>query len=232
MPDCSAFDALGFDQDGFARIASLIDADRCNSLAAEFEELQGAGSRHLIDQRAVRSLVECSQIAELVREILGRGSFAYKATLFDKNTDANWLVAWHQDLSIPVQQKLDLDGWTGWSRKEDVLYVQPPTEVLSRLVALRINLDDCGKDNGPLRVLSGSHHLGRLKHDDIPSHVASHSEETATGARGSGVVMRPLLIHASSKATVDARRRVLHLEFADFDLPAGLNWYQRVPIGP
>ncbi len=230
MPDRPAFDAVGFDQDGFASIAPLIDGDLCRSLAAEFEALQGAGSRHLIAHPAVCSLVECTPLAELVREILGAGAFAYKATLFDKHTEANWLVAWHQDLSIPVQQQIELDGWTGWSRKEGVLYVQPPTDVLSRLVAVRINLDDCSKDNGPLRILSGSHRLGRLKHDDIPAHVASHSEETATGTRGSGVVMRPLLIHASSKATVDARRRVLHLEFANFALPAGLDWHRRVGV--
>lgn len=230
MSDPFAFDAARFDEDGFARIALLLDVNRCDSLAAEFETLQGAGIRHLIDHPAVRLAVEQPLVSGLIREALGGAGFAYKATLFDKRSEANWLVAWHQDLSIPVRQQVDLDGWTAWSRKEDVVYVQPPTDVLSRLVAVRIHLDDCGADNGPLRLLSSSHRLGRVNHGDIVMHLTDYREETITGLRGSGLIMRPLLIHASSKAIAPARRRVLHLEFADFDLPAGLDWHRRVSL--
>lgn len=231
MADTAAIDILSFDSDGFACIEALIDADCCDSLAAEFETLQGAGVRHLIDHPSVRALLEHPHFVKLVTGVLGGASFAYKATLFDKRTEANWLVAWHQDISIPVSHQIDLDGWTTWSRKEDVWYVQPPTQVLSQLVAMRIHLDDCDDDNGPLRLLSGSHLFGRLKLTDIASHLGNYPEKTVIGRRGSALMMRPLLIHASSKATARARRRVLHLEFANFELPAGLDWHRRVPVG-
>lgn len=222
-----SFDAASFDRDGFARDALVLDADSCDTLAATFDEMKGAGVRHLIHHAKVRALLKHSKVAELLCGVLGGNTFAYKATLFDKSTDSNWLLAWHQDVSIPVRQQRDLAGWTGWSRKEGVLYVQPPTDVLSRLVALRINLDDCCNNNGPLRLLVGSHRLGRVNHSEVASHTSGHIEQTITGARGSGMLMRPLLIHASSKAVAIARRRVLHLEFANFELPDGMDWAQQ-----
>lgn len=223
---------MTFDKEGFARIASVIDTACCDAVAAAFDEPLAeprcAGVRHLIDHPGVRSLLQHSTLAKVVCDVLGDSAFAYKATLFDKHTEANWLVAWHQDISIPVQQKLALHGWTGWSRKEEVLYAQPPTEILSRLLALRINLDDCDDDNGPLRLLVGSHRLGRLKQSGIATCVDRHHEQTITGPRGSGLLVRPLLIHASSKAASQARRRVLHMEFANFALPVGMDWYRQV----
>jgi hypothetical protein len=36
--------------------------------------------------------------------------------------------------------------------------------------------------------------------------------------------MKPLLLHASSKATVPNRRRVLHFLFGPKALPLGLSW--------
>ena len=215
---------------GFLRCPSLLETTVCGVIAAAFDEPHGAGIRHLIDHPSVIYAIRQSSVAELVHEVLGGSAFAYKATLFDKHTEANWLVAWHQDLSIPVQRRLDLDNWTGWSCKDHVLYVQPPTEVLSKLVALRINLDDCNVDSGPLRLLEGSHRLGKLLHREISHYLGNHVEQTVTGLCGDGLLMRPLLIHASSKAAVKARRRMLHLEFANFDLPDGMDWHRRVAL--
>jgi hypothetical protein len=45
--------------------------------------------------------------------------------------------------------------------------------------------------------------------------------------RGAAVLMRPLLWHASSKAEAPAHRRVVHLEYADVELPGELDWYER-----
>jgi hypothetical protein len=45
--------------------------------------------------------------------------------------------------------------------------------------------------------------------------------------RGGVLLMRPLLLHASQKATRPARRRVIHLEYAACDLPSGLDWNER-----
>ena len=195
-----------------------------------FAPRHGAGLRHLADHPAVGVLLRQPSLVSLIRDALSDSALLYKATLFDKHADANWLVTWHQDVLIPVAEEIVVPGFLGWCRKDGVCYVQPPVLMLAGLVALRINLDDCDDRNGPLRVLAGSHRLGRVEQTQIPVAVENHREEVITGERGDGVLMRPLLLHASSKASTDSRRRVLHLEFADGDLPGGLAWHRQLSL--
>jgi ectoine hydroxylase-related dioxygenase (phytanoyl-CoA dioxygenase family) len=225
------FDADVFERDGFFFSDSLIDAADCRNICAQLDLQENrAGQRHLIDHPAVIKLLENPALINLIRAAMGVKAFAYKATLFDKNTDANWLVAWHQDISIPVAKRCELPMWNGWSVKDQVNYVQPPPEILSSLVALRIHLDECNISSGPLRVLKASHKLGRVPHEKCAAFAASHEEQVVTGGMGSALLMRPLLVHASSKATAAERRRVLHLEFAAFELPQGLQWNTRTGV--
>jgi ectoine hydroxylase-related dioxygenase (phytanoyl-CoA dioxygenase family) len=83
-------------------------------------------------------------------------------TLFVKSIESNWLVSLHQDLSIPVAEHVESTGCQGWSEKEGELFVQPPVSGLDAVPALRLHLDDCSERNGALRVVPGSHRLGRL----------------------------------------------------------------------
>jgi hypothetical protein len=46
--------------------------------------------------------------------------------------------------------------------------------------------------------------------------------------RGGALLMRPLLLHASSACVVPKPRRVIHLEFVAEHLPDGLEWFDRV----
>lgn len=73
--------------------------------------------------------------------------------MFDKASDANWNLAWHQDVTIAVQRQMDVPGFGPWSVKDGIVHVQPPEEVLNAMVAIRVHLDPCGADNGPLRVI-------------------------------------------------------------------------------
>jgi ectoine hydroxylase-related dioxygenase (phytanoyl-CoA dioxygenase family) len=225
------FDLDVFERDGFFFSDSLIDAAACRNIC-ELLDLQEnrAGQRHLIDHPAVIELLANQALVNLVGTAVGTNAFAYKATLFDKSTDANWLIAWHQDISIPVTSRNELPMWRGWSVKDGVNYVQPPSEVLSSLVALRIHLDECKISSGPLRVLKASHKLRRVPHEQCAAFAASHVEQVVTGGMGSALLMRPLVIHASSKAIAAERRRVLHLEFAAAELPDGLCWHRRVAM--
>jgi ectoine hydroxylase-related dioxygenase (phytanoyl-CoA dioxygenase family) len=225
------FDADVFERDGFFFSDSLIDAAACRAIIARLDLQENrAGQRHLIDHPAVIQLLANPALVKLISAELGCNAFAYKATLFDKSMDANWLVAWHQDISIPVANRCELPMWNGWSVKGGVNYVQPPSEILSSLVALRIHLDECTALSGPLRVLKASHKLGRLPHEQCAAFAASHEEQVVTGGMGSALLMRPLLVHASSKATSPQPRRVLHLEFAVFELVQGLQWHRRLVL--
>ena len=102
--------------------------------------------------------------------------------------------------------------------------MQPPVETLEQLVALRLHIDDCGAADGPLDVVAGSHRDGRL--DDAQAVALRDARGTVACPvpRGGAMPMRPLLLHASSKATGASRRRVLHFLFGPPELPCGLRW--------
>jgi ectoine hydroxylase-related dioxygenase (phytanoyl-CoA dioxygenase family) len=51
--------------------------------------------------------------------------------------------------------------------KEGVVYAHAPANALSRVLALRIHLDDSTERNGPLRVLPGSHERGVMTDEEI-----------------------------------------------------------------
>jgi ectoine hydroxylase-related dioxygenase (phytanoyl-CoA dioxygenase family) len=136
------------------------------------------------------------------------------ATLFDKSAASNWLVTWHQDTALPIKSRTDALGWGPWSIKGGVLHAIAPAAALERLVALRVHLDDSGPDNGPLRVLPHTHTSGILAHDDIERLAVTVAPVDCVTGTGAVVAMRPLAVHAPSKALVDRPRRVLHIEFA------------------
>jgi ectoine hydroxylase-related dioxygenase (phytanoyl-CoA dioxygenase family) len=102
--------------------------------------------------------------------------------------------------------------------------VQPPVEVLDQLVAVRLHIDECGVDDGALKVVAGSHRHGRLADADAIALRDARGAVTCPVPRGGAMLMRPLLLHASSKATGASRRRVLHFLFGPRRLPLGLGW--------
>ncbi len=225
----AAADALN--KDGFLFAPSLIDKRVCADLADSIgANVAARNARHLIDHPNVQALIASSSLSNFINTLLGNAAFAFKATLFDKNVESNWLVAWHQDVAIPVSHRHDCLDWRAWSVKDGVDYVQPPDAVLAGIVALRLNLDACDHNNGPLRILAKSHLVGRVKEVLIGAEVSRYQEHAVTGEVGDCLAMRPLTIHASSKSVTPSRRRVLHLEFANFDLPEGLDWHRRVAL--
>jgi len=46
--------------------------------------------------------------------------------------------------------------------------------------------------------------------------------------QGAILAFRPLILHASAPASAPAHRRVIHIEYAMQELPAPLEWYERV----
>jgi ectoine hydroxylase-related dioxygenase (phytanoyl-CoA dioxygenase family) len=98
--------------------------------------------------------------------------------------------------------------------KAGVLHAIAPASTLTMVVALRVHLDDSTQTNGPLRVLPGTHVGGVLTHDEIQRMAAAVTPVACVASAGGVVAMRPLLVHASSKATDNEPRRVLHIEYA------------------
>jgi ectoine hydroxylase-related dioxygenase (phytanoyl-CoA dioxygenase family) len=127
---------------------------------------------------------------------------------------------------LALRNKIELPGFAPWSMKEGVPHVQAPVELMQQMLTLRLHLDNADEANGALRVLPGSHLLGRLPADRIQELRGQQAEALCIAAAGDGLLMRPLLLHASSRSTSPSDRRVLHIEYAAFSLPNGLNWHE------
>ena len=208
-------------ESGFAILPGVLSHGSLDRLLQQINELapprSRAGVRHALKYAPVAELAERSQMIELACQVLGRDAFPFRATIFDKSLGANWLVVWHQDTALPVRSRLEAVGWGPWSVKEGIHYAHAPTSALSRVVALRVSFDDSTVENGPLRVLPGTHRLGVLS-DDRVHEIAVHAASIdCVVPKGGVLAMRPLLIHASSKSHSEVPRRVLHIEYAASD---------------
>lgn len=160
--------------------------------------------------------------------VLGPACFAVRGIFFNKNSKANWKVTWHQDCVIAVRERVEIDSWGPWSCKAGVTHVRPTAQIVQQMLAIRIHLDDCGENNGPMRVLPGTHVGGFLSDGQIQDWPKEPAVSCAV-CRGDAILMRPLLLHASSPASQPSNRRVIHLEFAAHELPNGATWHDRVP---
>ncbi|MGI4883367.1 MAG: phytanoyl-CoA dioxygenase family protein [Janthinobacterium lividum] len=180
---------------------------------------------------ALRALLDTAAMRELLSELFPAGCHLTKAIYFDKPAGSNWLVAWHQDLMVNVDRRVDLPGFGPWTAKAGWVAVQPPVEILENTVTVRLHLDDCDATNGALKVVPSSHRCGV-----VPAETIAGLTATATVCAvpaGGALLMKPLLLHASNRSTSDRPRRVVHLEFSAQELPAGLAWRERrALVGP
>ena len=231
-----------FDLDGFAiiegvetpaRVRALVEATQAYLTAGHKGAIERAGSvyggRDLLWRIAeVRRLSRSPELLEIAQAVLGPGSFAVRGLYFDKTPAANWNLPWHQDLTIAVQARREVPGFGPWTLKAGIPHVHAPAELLAQMVTIRLHLDDCRLENGPLRVLPGSHAAGKLDAGAVLA-WAARAQELAVNClvpAGGVVVMRPLLLHASASGTNPGHRRVIHLEYAALSLPGGLEWYE------
>jgi ectoine hydroxylase-related dioxygenase (phytanoyl-CoA dioxygenase family) len=210
------------DADTIAHLIAVIEARSADRLSRGETVF---GGRNLLAVPAVGDFTRSDAVRALVEPLLGPQAIPVRGLFFDKTPGANWPVAWHQDLTLAVQRRRDLAGWTNWSEKAGVAHVQPPAQLLEQMLTLRLHLDDCGQGNGPLRVLSGSHRFGRLLRERQNALRGTIPETLCCAEQGAALLMRPLLLHASSPARSPRHRRVLHVEFAAADLlPPEFSW--------
>jgi hypothetical protein len=187
-------------------------------------------ARNLLwDRPETARIMKTVGLDQLAIEALGAPAFPINATYFDKTAEANWAVPGHQDLMMPVESEIAESGFSGWRTKLGVTYVEPPTEVLEKLVALRVHLDDCPASNGALAVVPGSHRRGKLLNPEV-SEITMEQYTTCAAEAGDVLVMKPLIVHRSSPATQPAHRRVLHIVYAAAQPGVEVRW-KRAPSG-
>jgi ectoine hydroxylase-related dioxygenase (phytanoyl-CoA dioxygenase family) len=162
----------------------------------------------------------------IIREIFGENYVAVKSIYFDKPETSNWYVAYHQDLTISVDKKLELENFGPWTTKQNQFAVRPPLDILENIYTIRIHLDDTDEHNGALKVIPGSHAKGIYRPETID--WTMEIEEICKVEKGGIMIMKPLLLHGSNRTTNAKQRRVIHIEFSDRELPAELNWSEKM----
>lgn len=173
-------------------------------------------------------LIFNQKLKALIKGNFGKDLFVIKSIYFDKPEQSNWFVAYHQDLTISVDKKLELKNFGPWTVKQDQFAVQPPLEILQNIYTIRIHLDDTDENNGALKVIPGSQAKGIYRPETID--WKKEKEITCNVEKGGVMIMKPLLLHSSSRSTNNNKRRVIHIEFSNQPLPEGLNWSEFLNI--
>jgi ectoine hydroxylase-related dioxygenase (phytanoyl-CoA dioxygenase family) len=176
----------------------------------------------------VAELVFNQKLKDIIRAHFGEDYFVVKSIYFDKPETSNWYVSWHQDLTISVDQKMDIAGYGPWTTKQNQFAVQPPLAILENIFTIRIHLDDTDENNGALRVIPNSHLNGIRRPESID--WTEETEVSCNVEKGGIMIMKPLLLHSSGRTTNNKQRRVIHLEFSNQELPAGLQWAERLNL--
>lgn len=171
---------------------------------------------------AVFNLIFTDKLKSIIAEIFGCSYFVVKSIYFDKPEESNWFVAYHQDLTISVDKKLDIKNFGPWTTKQCQFAVQPPLTFLEDNFTIRIHLDKTNEDNGALKVIPTSHLKGIYRPETI--NWAVENESICNVEKGGVMFMRPLLLHSSGRTINKSKRRVIHIEFSNQELPGNLNW--------
>lgn len=168
-------------------------------------------------------------LISLIHATFGSASFVVKSIYFDKPEESNWFVAYHQDLTISVDKKAEINGYGPWTVKQNQFAVQPPLSILENNFTIRIHLDDTNEKNGALKVIPGSHLKGIYRPEIID--WTKEKEVFCNVEKGGIMFMKPLLLHASNRTTNKQPRKVLHIEFSKAKLPYPLEWseFYRIP---
>jgi ectoine hydroxylase-related dioxygenase (phytanoyl-CoA dioxygenase family) len=167
-------------------------------------------------------LIFNNKLKHLIKALFGEDYFLVKSIYFDKPETSNWFVSYHQDLTISVDQKIEIAGFGPYTNKHNQFAVQPPLDILESNFTLRIHLDDTNEQNGTLKVITNSHSKGIYRPETIDWSI--EKEISCNVKRGGLMIMKPLLLHSSSRTTNNQKRRVIHLEFSNWILPKELQW--------
>lgn len=221
--------ALSFEKDGVEIRKALLPGEIIESVKSDIDlesaKLQKYGVRNLEKRfSSISRLAGDDELLSMARSLLNGSVSLVRALFFDKTPDKNWFVTWHQDKTVTLNKQTDTAGWGPWSIEDGVHHVQAPVSVLNKMVTFRLHIDPADEENGCLKVIPGSHKYGILKQTEIDELVSSSIAVPCVVEAGDAVIMRPHILHKSSKAKQPNHRRVVHLEFSSFELPDGAAW--------
>ena len=226
--------------EGFTTINDVFSDEEVKQLCDTIDQANGSSEtfRRSADLFAIRQflkevpdiipLIFTANFKELIGQLFGKDYFVVKSIYFDKPEQSNWFVSYHQDLTISVDQRSESEGYSNWTVKQGQFAVQPPLKILENIFTIRIHLDDTDEYNGALSVVPGSHlkQIYLLKDIDWTEQTA----HICPVQKGGIMIMKPLLLHSSARTTNSKRRRVIHIEFCNHELPDNMAWSERKEI--
>lgn len=225
MRDATRCTELRLKEHGAQLYAGAAIAD-LNALRKVFAHLPDdhAGIRisGIADLRPLLSAA--GSIGSIAANVLGPECRPVRAILFDKTAETNWSLNWHQDRTICVQQRVDVAGFGPWTVKRGMQHVEPPFDLLTRMLTLRVHLDDVPPNNAPLLIAPGSHAEGRIPVSRVQEVVERRGFEACLANEGDVWLYATAILHASEAASEPKHRCVLQVDFAAEDLPGGLGW--------
>jgi hypothetical protein len=229
--------------DGFAVVPGVLDPAAVRAALAEWAELSLAhrddeailandgppyGARNLLRLwPGVVGIARQPRLRGALLEVLGPLAGVVRVLFFDKPPGHSWALPWHKDYNVAVREHRGGEVFTKPTTKAGMPHAMAPAAVLGSMLTARVHLDDVTADNGPLRVIPGSHRHYAMGSDEAREPVAVRC------AAGDVLLMRPLLTHASGHAKPEARlhRRTVHFECsATPELPDGYEWHDFCPL--
>lgn len=222
-------------KNGYAILSDFYTKKELRKIGKELHDFfkqsaeQTLGKQKLLKDLPVLKSLLFNENLKLLVKTIDPNAFLVKAIYFDKPDDLNWSVSWHQDVPINVVQKIETDGFTAWTKKNEIHSVCPPLEILQNLFTIRIHLDTTTELNGALKIIPGSH-TKRFTIDEMNAITSDARPLTLEVSEGGVQLMKPLLLHSSTKSVNQKRRRVIHLEFSSVELPNGLSWLEREQV--
>lgn len=208
------------------RVRGVLSASEVGSLVGRLEPQisRRPGTRLKVEPEVSTLLAANGAVGRVAAELIGTEARPVRAVLFDKCPEANWIVAWHQDRTIPVCERHEIETFGPWSMKDGILHVAPPIGVLDGMVTLRVHLDPVDTENAPLIVAVGSHQFGYVSADLAAERAAACTLLTCEAEPGDVWAYATPILHMSARSTGDRRRRVLQIDYAAMALPAPLEW--------
>lgn len=184
----------------------------------------------LINKPELIKPIFTENLLRIIKDIAPDCKQAIKSIYFDKPPNANWIVNWHQDLTINLKEKKEIVNFKNWRVNSERTIVQPSIDILKSIFTIRIHLDDCTRENGALRVIEASHKKGVIEIKGWMKEKPG-TERICEVKQGGILIMNPLILHASRRTENQKNRRVIHIEFCDQELPDNLQWKEAVPFG-
>jgi ectoine hydroxylase-related dioxygenase (phytanoyl-CoA dioxygenase family) len=214
---------------GFEILKQFVSQDILEAIKEEVSEYSTMSPKYGIrsaDKKfsTIFHLMNSSLLVNKATEILGSKPKVVRVIYFDKTEESNWLVPWHQDRTIALNKKVEVEGWGRWSVKDGVHHVQPSIDVLEQMITFRVHLDDSDRTNGCLKIVPNTHTLGLLNQEQIREVTSNRMHSCCEVKVGDVLLMRPHILHASSKCIRPKHRRIVHIEYSSYALPFDLEW--------